>query len=114
MNAVLDMLNTVLDAVIGALAVALTAVARAALANVSTSEWVLAVALAVSCWMLARRRGNAAVGFALLVLTVTAAAWLSWKTGHTGASVQQAALAALGLHGLLKGRGWALVKGGAK
>ena len=114
MNAVLDILNTVLDAVIGALAVALGAVAKTMLANIHSTEWTLGLLLAVSCWLIVSRRWSTAVGVALLALAVFAGAWLSWKTGHTGASVQQAALATLGLHGLLKGRGWALVKGGRK
>jgi hypothetical protein len=110
MNAALDTLNTVLDAVIGALVVALGAVAKTMLANIHSTEWMLGLCLALSCWMLARRRGNTTVGVVLLVLAVTAGAWLSWKTGHSGASVQQVALAALGLHGLLRARGWALFK----
>jgi hypothetical protein len=112
MNAALDILNTVLDAVIGALAVALGAVAKTMLANIHSTEWTLGLLLAVSCWLIVSRRWSTAVGVVLLALAVFAGTWLSWKTGHTGASVQQAALAALGLHGLLKGRGWALVKKG--
>jgi hypothetical protein len=110
MNAVLDTLNTVLDAVIGALAVALNAVGKTMLANIHATEWTLGLLLAVSCWLIVSRRGNTTVGVVLLALSVFAGAWLSWRTGHTGASVQQVALAALGLHGLLRGRGWALVK----
>lgn len=110
MNAALDTVNTVLDALIGALAVALNAVARAMLANVHASEWTLALVLAIGVWLLAGRRRRSAVGLALFVLAVGAGAWLSWRTGHTGVTAQQAALAAFGLHGL----GWTLVKGGAK
>ena len=114
MNAVLDILNTVLDAVIGALGVALAAVARAALANASTSEWVLAVALAGTAWMLSSGRGWRAVGLLAFALAVAAGAWLSWKTGHAGMVAQQAVLAAMVLHGV-KRRGWSLAgKVGAK
>ena len=114
MNTVLDTLNTVLDAVIGALAVALGAVAKTMLANIHSTEWAVGLLLILSIWLLARRRGKSIFGFALLLLAVTAGAWLSWRTGNTGASVQQVALAVLGLHGLLKSRGWALVQGVAK
>jgi hypothetical protein len=113
MNAVLDTLNNLLDVAIGALAVALGTVAKTMLANVHSTEWTLGLLLAVSCWLIVSRRWSTAVGV-VLVLAVVAGAWLSWKTGHTGASVQQVALAVWGLHGLLKGRGWTLVKGGAK
>jgi len=114
MNAVLDILNTVLDAVIGALAVALAAVARAALANVSTSEWVLAVALAGTAWMLSSGRGWRAVGLLAFSLAVAAGAWLAWKTGHAGMVAQQVVMAVMVLHGI-KGQGWSLTgKGGAK
>ena len=114
MNAALDILNTVLDAVIGALGVALAAVAKTMLANIHSTEWSLGLLLALSCWLIVSRRWSTAVGVVLLALAVVAGAWLSWKTGHTGASVQQAALAVMVLHGLAKGRGWTLVKGGAK
>lgn len=114
MNAVLDTLNTVMDAVIGALGVALGTVAKTMLQNVHSTEWAVGLLLILSVWLLARRRGNSIFGFALLLLSVTAGAWLSWRTGHTGASVQQVALAVFGLHGLLKSRGWALVQGAAK
>lgn len=110
MNTVLDILNTVLDALIGALA----AVARAMLQNIHATEWTVGLLLILSVWLLTSRRGNSAFGFAVLLLAVGAGAWLSWKTGHTGASVQQVTLAALSLHGLLKARGWALVRGYAK
>jgi prepilin signal peptidase PulO-like enzyme (type II secretory pathway) len=110
MNAVLDTLNTVMDAVIGALGVALAAVARAALANVHAAEWSSALVLALAVWLLAGRRWRPAVGLGLFVLAVGAGAWLSWKTGHTGVTAQQAALAALVLRGQLKAQGWALVK----
>ena len=114
MNAALDLLNTVMDAVIGALAVGLQATARAMLANIHSTEWTLGLLLALSCWLIVSRRWSTAVGVVLLALAVVAGAWLSWKTGHTGASVQQAALAVMVLHGLAKGRGWALLKGGRK
>jgi prepilin signal peptidase PulO-like enzyme (type II secretory pathway) len=114
MNAALDILNTVLDAVIGALAVGLQAAARAALANTSAAEWVLAVALAGAAWMLSSGRGWRAVGLLAFSLAVAAGAWLSWKTGHGGMVAQQAVLAAMVLHGL-KGRGWTLAgKGSAR
>jgi prepilin signal peptidase PulO-like enzyme (type II secretory pathway) len=114
MNAVLDFLNTVLDAVIGALGVALAAVARAALANASTAEWVLAVALAGTAWMLSSGRGWRAVGLLAFSLAVAAGGWLAWRTNHPGMVAQQAVLAAMVLHGL-KGRGWSLTgKGAAK
>ena len=114
MNAVLDTLNTVMDAVIGALGVALAATARAMLANVHTSEWATALVLAVAVWMLAGRRARPVWGLALFLLAVGAGAWLSWRTHHHGMVAQQAALAVMVLHGLAKGRGWALLKGGRK
>lgn len=110
MNAILDTLNTVLDAVIGALAVALGAVAKTMLANIHSTEWTVGLLLILSVWLLTSRRGNSALGFAFLLLAVGAGAWLSWKTGHTGTSVQQVTLAILSLHGLLRARGWALVR----
>lgn len=112
MNAALDTLNTVVDAVIGALAVVLQATARAALANISAAEWVLAVALAGAAWLLSSGRGWRAVGVLVFVLAVAACAWLSWKAGRYGVLAQQAVLAAMVMHGLLKSRGWALVKKG--
>lgn len=112
MNAALDILNTVMDAIINALAVGLSATARAMLANVHAAEWVSALVLALAAWLLAGRRGHPAVGLLAFALAVGAGAWLSWKTGHTGVTAQQTALTAMILHGL-KGRVWALVKGGA-
>lgn len=112
MNTALDILNTVMDAVIGALGVALAAAARAALANASTAEWVLAVVLAGAAWLLSSGRGWRAVGVLVFLVAVGACSWLSWKAGRHGVLAQQAMLAAMVLHGL-KGRGWALVKGGA-
>ena len=112
MNAVLDTLNTVMDALIGALAVALRTVARAALANVHTTEWVAALVLSVALWLLAGRRGSSALALLLFVLAVGVGAWLSWRTGHTGVTVQQVALAVMIFHGI-KGRGW-IVKIGYK
>lgn len=114
MNAALDILNTVMDAVIGALVMGLHATARAALANVSAAEWVMAVALAGAAWLLASRRGRPVVGMLLFVLAVGAGAWLSWRTNHHGMVAQQAVLGVMVLHGLVKGWGWKLVKGGAK
>ena len=111
-NAILDTLNTVLDAIIGALSVALQASARAALANVPAAEWVLALVLAFAAWMLAGRRGSLVLNLLLFVLGVGASAWLSWRTHHHGVLTQQVVLAALSLHGL-KSRGWALLKKGA-
>lgn len=113
MNDALDILNTVMDALIGALAVGLKAAARAMLANVHAAEWVLAVALAGAAWLLSSGRGWRVVGLLAFSLTVAAGAWLSWKTGHAGMVAQQAVMAAMVLHGI-KGRGWSLVKGGAK
>lgn len=116
MNAVLDTLHTVMDAVIGALAVALAALERAALANPSAAEWATALALVVALagWLLAGRRGNAALNLLLFLAAVGAGSWLSWKTGHAGVLAQQVALAVMVLHGLAKGRGWALVRGYSK
>ena len=113
MNTALDILNTVMDAVIDALAVALAAVARAALANVSAAEWVLAVTLAGAAWLLSSGRGWRAVGLLAFALAVGAGAWISWRTHHHGMVAQQAVLAVMVLHGI-KGRGRAVVKGGAK
>jgi hypothetical protein len=112
-NAALDILNTVMDAVIGALGVALAAAARAALANLSAAEWTLAAALAGAAWLLASGRGWRAVGVLVFLMAVAACAWLSWKAGRYGVLAQQAVLAAMVLHGL-KGRGRAVVKGGAR
>ena len=112
MNAALDTLNTVLDALIGALAVGLNAVAKAMLSNVHAAEWASALALAVALWLLAGRRGHPALALLLFVLAVGAGAWLSWRTGHTGVTVQQVALAVMIFHGI-KGRGW-IVKIGYK
>lgn len=114
MNAVLDFLNNLLDIAIGALAVALNAIGKTMLANIHSTEWTLGMLLAVSCWLIVSRRWSTAVGVVLLALSVFAGVWLAWRTGHSGAAIQQAALAALSLHGLLKGRGWALVRGYAK
>lgn len=115
MNDALDILNTVMDALIGALAVALQGAARAMLANIHGAEWLLAVALAGAAWMmLAGGRGWRAVGVLAFSLIVGAAAWLSWRTNHHGMMAQQAVLAALALHGL-RGRGWTLAgKAGSK
>lgn len=116
MSAVLDFLNNLLDVAIGALAVALSAVGKTMLQNIHSTEWTLGLLLAVSCWLIVSKRGSTAVGVVLLVLAVFAGTWLAWRTGHSGAAIQQAALAALSLHGLLRGRGrgWALVRGYAK
>lgn len=108
-NAILDTLNTVLDSVVGALAVALGATARAMLANVHAAEWSSALVLALAVWLLAGRRGSGALNLLLFLVAVGAGAWLSWKTGHTGVTAQQAALAVMVLHAQLKARGWALV-----
>ena len=100
MNNVIDFMNT-----------ALSIISKAMLTHIHTTEWIIAMLMVAGAWFLIDKRRNASVGFTLLVLAVGAGAWLAWKTGHTGASVQQLALAALGLHGLLRGRGWALLKG---
>jgi hypothetical protein len=105
-------MSTVLDDLISALAVALNSVAKAMLANVHTTEWVAALVLAVALWLLAGRRGHPALALLLFVLAVGAGAWLSWRTGHTGVTVQQVALAVMIFHGI-KGRGW-IVKIGYK
>lgn len=107
MNAVLDTLNTVLDVLIGALTVGLNAVAKAMLSNVHAAEWASALTLAVTLWLLAGRRGSSALALLLFLVSVGAGAWLSWRTGHTGVTAQQAALAVTVLHGL-RGRGWML------
>lgn len=113
-NAILDALNTGLDALVDALIVALNTVAKAMLANTSAAEWVLAVVLAFAAWILAGRRGSFTRGLMLFTLAASASAWLSWRTNHHGMVAQQAVLALMVLHGLLKARGWALVKGGAR
>lgn len=102
MNDALNILSTVMDAVIGALGVALHAVARAMLANVAASEWVLAVALAGAAWMLCSGRGWRVVGVLAFALTVGAGAWLAWRTHHHGMVAQQVVVAAMVLHGQLK------------
>ena len=98
MNAVLDTLNMALNTVLAAM-----------LANIHATEWGSVLFMIGGVWLLVDRRRNAALGLTILLVAVAAGAWLSWKTGHTGASVQQVALAALGLHGLLRARGWALL-----
>jgi hypothetical protein len=103
MNAVLDTLNMAMNTVLAAM-----------LANIHATEWGAALLMIGGAWLLTNKRRNAALGFTLLLLAVAAGAWLSWKTGHTGASVQQVALAVLSLHGLLRARGWALVRGYAQ
>lgn len=113
MSQATDTLSGALDAVIWFLSVAFGATCKTMLSNVLASEWLIGVALALAVALLVATRGRSLAGFALLVLTVTAGAWLAFKTGHTGASVQQVALAVLGLHGLLRGRGWALLQRGA-
>lgn len=113
MNATIDILNTVLDAIVGALAVGLAATAQAALANVLVAEWVVAVALAGAAWLISNGRGWRAAGLLTFSLTVAAGAWLCWRTNHHGMVAQQAVLAAMVLHGI-KGRGWATLKGGAQ
>ena len=113
MNTALDILNTVLDAVINALAVGLQATARAALANVSAAEWTLAAALAGSAWLISIGRGWRVAGVLTFALTVTAGAWLTWKTGHAGQVAQQAVLALMALHGI-RARGWTLAKGSTR
>jgi hypothetical protein len=113
-NDVSNTITTVLNAILNALGVALGTVAKTMLQNIHATEWIVGLLLILSIWLLVRRRGNSIFGFALLVLTVGVGAWLSWTTGHTGGAVQQVGLAVLGLHGLLKSRGWALVQGAAK
>lgn len=103
MNAVLDTLNMALNTVLATM-----------LANIHATEWGAALLMIAGVWLLSNRRRNAVFGFTFILLAVAVGTWLSWKTGHTGASVQQVALAALGLHGLLRARGWALVRGYAK
>lgn len=116
MNTIIDFMNTAFDFVIGLLITALSIISKAMLTHIHTTEWIIAMLMVAGAWFLIDKRRNASVGFTLLVLAVTAGAWLAWKTGHTGASVQQVTLAALSLHGLLRARGWALVvnKGYAK
>lgn len=94
-------MNTVLDAIIGALGVALNALARVALANMSAADWALAVALALAgaAWLLASGRGWRAVGVLVFLVAVGACAWLSWKAGRHGVLAQQAVLAVMVLHG---------------
>lgn len=113
MNAVLDFMNTAFDFVIGLLITALSIITKAMLTHIHTTEWIIAMLMVTGAWFLLDKRRNGTVGFTLLLLAVGAGAWLAWRTGHTGASVQQLALAALSLHGL-KTRGWALVRGYAK
>lgn len=98
MNAVLDILGA-----------ALAAVARAALANMTTAEWTLAVALAGAAWLLASGRGWRAAGVLVFLVAAGAGAWLSWKAGRYGVLAQHSVMATMVLHGLLKARGWALV-----
>lgn len=75
MNAVIDTLNTVL-----------ATLERIALTNVNPVEWCIAMLIVASILLLiSKRRG----GFMLLAVSVWISAWLSWKTGHHGMSVQQ-------------------------
>ena len=113
MNAVMDFMNTAFDFVIGLLITALSIITKAMLTHIHTTEWIIAMLMVTGAWFLLDKRRNATVGFTLLLLAVGAGAWLAWRTGHTGASVQQLALAALSMRGI-KTRGWALVRGYAK
>ena len=114
MNTVTETLSMALYTVMDALGAGLGVLARAMLANVQGAEWASALVLAIGVWLLLNRRKSAGLGFALFLLGVSAGAWLSWKTGHTGVTAQQAALAVMVLHGQLRARGWALVRGYSK
>lgn len=97
MNTALDTLNT-----------AFAALERIALTNLALAEYCVAALVVTSIWLLiSKRRG----GFMLLVFAVVAGAWLTWKTGHGGVSVQQITLLIFGAYELLVARGWTVVKG---
>jgi len=97
-NFILDNLNTALNTVLAAM-----------LAHTNAVEWMVAIFILCGIWLLANRGRNAVWGFMCFTVAVSAGTWLSWKTGHTGVLVQQVVLAVLGLHGLLRARGWALL-----
>lgn len=59
---------------------------RIALTNANFVEWCIAMLIVASILLLiSKRRG----GFMLLTLSVSASAWLTFKTGHAAISVQQ-------------------------
>lgn len=75
MNTVIDTLNT-----------GFATLERIALTNLALAEYCVAALVVASIWLLiSKRRG----GFMLLAVSVWISAWLSWKTGHHGMSVQQ-------------------------
>jgi hypothetical protein len=65
-------------------------------------------------WAMTTQRRFAALGLLLFVLALAAGLWTAWRTAHAGAVAQMAVLAVIGLHGMFRGRGWALLKGGRK
>jgi hypothetical protein len=78
-------------------------------------EWASALLMLCGVWaMTTRRRYAPALGLLLFVLAVAAGVWTAWRTAHLGAVAQLAVMAALSLHGMFRGRGWALLKGGRK
>lgn len=80
----------------------------------SSLEWASALLMILGVWALTTQRRYAALGLLLFVLALAAGLWTAWRTAHAGAVAQMAVLAVIGLHGLLKGRGWSLLKGGRK
>jgi hypothetical protein len=77
-------------------------------------EWASALLMLCGVLVLNTQRRYAALGLLLFVLAVAAGVWTAWRTAHLGAVAQLAVMAALSLHGMFRGRGWALLKGGRK
>lgn len=75
MNAVINFMNTAFDFVI-----------KAMVSNINATQWIISMLIVASIGLLiSKRRG----GFMLLTLSVSASAWLTFKTGHAAISVQQ-------------------------
>lgn len=95
-----DALSILLSSLIAALIAAADATAAAALANIHSAEWTMALALVGSVWLMISRRGNATLGLLLFVAATAASSWLAWRTNHHGVLVQLALLAVISLHSL--------------
>jgi hypothetical protein len=81
----------------------------------SSSEWVAAIALVASMWLLTSQTRYALLGLPLFFCALGAGMWISWLTAHSG---QVAIIFILGMTSLtllLQGRkGWTLKKVSAK
>lgn len=80
----------------------------------SSLEWASALLMILGVWALTTRRRFAALGLLLFLVALAAGLWTAWRTAHAGAVAQLAVLAALSLHGMFRGRGWSLLRGGRK